>query len=49
MDAEDIAKKYTMKELRPLAKKYGVKTNCVKKIDIVRNLPKEALTELESE
>ena len=49
MDAEEIAGKYSMKELRPIAKKYGVKTHCVKKIDVVRALPPDALEELEGE
>ncbi|HOO55041.1 MAG TPA: hypothetical protein PLM24_09450 [Methanothrix sp.] len=48
MDAEEIAGKYSMKVLRPIAKKYGVKTHCVKKIDVVRALPREALEELET-
>ena len=48
MDAEEIAGKYSMKDLRPIAKKYGVKTHCVKKIDVVKALPPEALAELEA-
>lgn len=40
MDAEEIAGKYSMKDLRPIAKKYGVKTHCAKKIDVVRALPR---------
>ncbi|MDM7934594.1 MAG: hypothetical protein QUS08_04295 [Methanothrix sp.] len=47
MDAEDIAKKYSLSELRPIAKKYGISTHCVKKIDIARALPPEAIAELE--
>jgi hypothetical protein len=47
MDAEEIAGKYSMNELRPIAKKYGIATRCVKKADIVRALPPEALAELE--
>ena len=47
MDPEEISEKYSMTELRPLAKKYGIKTRCVKKIDIVKALPAEALVELE--
>ena len=38
MDTEEIAGKYSMKDLRPIAKKYGVKTHCVKKIDVVKAL-----------
>jgi hypothetical protein len=47
MDAEEIAKKYSMNELRPVARKYGIATRCVKKADIVKALPPEALAELE--
>jgi hypothetical protein len=42
MDSEEIAEKYSMKDLRPIAKKYGVKTHCAKKIDLVGGLPPEA-------
>jgi hypothetical protein len=48
MDVEEIAQKLSMNDLRPLAKKYGIPTRCVKKIDIVKALPKEALAELEA-
>jgi hypothetical protein len=47
MDAEEIAKKYSMSELRPIAKKYGIATRCVKKADIVKAMPPEAIAELE--
>ncbi|NYT01949.1 MAG: hypothetical protein GKC10_04240 [Methanosarcinales archaeon] len=46
MDPEEISKKYSMRELRPVAKKYGIATRCVKKIDIIKALPPEALAEL---
>ena len=49
MQAEEIAEKYSMKDLRPIAKKYGVKTHCTKKIDVVRALPPEAIAELEGD
>jgi hypothetical protein len=49
MDVEEIAQKLSMNDLRPLAKKYGIPTRCVKKIDIIKALPKEALAELEAE
>jgi hypothetical protein len=49
MEAEEIAGKYSMKDLRPIAKKYGTKTHCAKKIDVVRALPPEALAELEGD
>ncbi len=47
MDLEEIAKKYSISDLRPVAKKYGIATRCVKKIDIIMALPPEALGELE--
>jgi hypothetical protein len=47
MDPEEIAKKYSMSDLRPIAKKYGISTRCVKKIDLVKALPPEALAEME--
>jgi hypothetical protein len=47
MTPEEIAAKYSMKELRPLAKKYGISTHCVKKLDVIKALPSEALAELE--
>jgi len=48
MDAEEVAGKYSMSELRPIAKKYGIATRCVKKVDIARALPPEAVAELEA-
>jgi hypothetical protein len=47
MDAEEIAAKYDMEDLKPIAKRYGIKTRCIKKIDLVKALPAEALAELE--
>jgi hypothetical protein len=47
MDADEIAKKYSMSELRPIAKKHGIATRCVKKADIVKAMPLEAIAELE--
>jgi hypothetical protein len=46
MDAEEIAAKCSMKDLRALAKKHGISTRCAKKLDIVKALPPEALAEL---
>ena len=46
MDPEEVAKKVTLKYLRAIAKEHGIKTSCVKKIDIVRQLPEEVLEEL---
>jgi hypothetical protein len=48
MDAEEIARKFSMRELRPIAKKYGIATRCVKKIDIVKAFSPEAIAELEA-
>lgn len=47
MTPEEIAAKYSMKELRPIAKKYGIATRCVTKADIAKKLPPEAIAELE--
>ena len=49
MDIEEIARKYSMRELKPIAKKYGIGTRCVKKIDIIKAFPPEALAELTGE
>jgi hypothetical protein len=48
MDLEEIAEKYSMKDLRPLAKKYGISLRCAKKMDVLKALPPEGLAELES-
>jgi hypothetical protein len=47
MDLETIAEKCSMKDLRPLAKKYGISTRCAKKMDIIKALPPEGLAQLE--
>jgi len=49
MDIEEIASKYCMRELKPIARKYGIGTRCVKKIDIIKAFPPEALAELTGE
>ena len=49
MDIEDIARVYSMRELKPIAKKYGIVTRCVKKIDIIKAFPPQALAELTGE
>ena len=46
MDPEEVAKKVTLNDLRPIAKEHGIKMSCVTKIDIVRQLPEEVLEEL---
>jgi hypothetical protein len=49
MDVEEIARRYSMRELKPIAKKYGIGTRCVKKIDIIKAFSPEALAELTGE
>ena len=46
MDLLEAAKKVTLTDLRPIVKEHGIRTSCVKKIDIVRQLPEEVLEEL---
>ncbi len=46
MDIEEIARVYSMRELKPIAKKYGIATRCAKKIDIVKAFPPQAIAEL---
>jgi hypothetical protein len=48
MDDEEVARLYCMRELKILAKKYGIVTRRVKKIDIVKAFPPELLAELKS-
>ena len=47
MVLEELANKYSMKDLRPLAKKYGISLRCAKKMDVLKALPSEGLAELE--
>jgi hypothetical protein len=49
MDIEEIARMYSIRELKPVAKKYAIATRCVKKIDILKAFPPEALAELMGE
>jgi hypothetical protein len=49
MDIEKIARIYSMRELKLVARKYGIGTRCVKKIDIIKAFPPEALAELTGE
>ena len=49
MDIEEMARAYSMRELKPIAKKYGIGTRCVKKIDIIKAFPPEAIAELTGE
>jgi len=47
MGLEELANKNSMKDLRPLAKKYGISLRCAKKMDVLKALPPEGLAELE--
>ena len=49
MDIEELTQKIDAKRLKEEAKKRGIKTSCVKKIDIAKQLPKEALQRLASQ
>ena len=46
MDTEELTEKVSGKLLQEEAKKRGIKTSCVKKIDIARQLPREVLERL---
>lgn len=48
MDTEELTKKVSGKLLQEEAKKRGIKTSCVKKIVIARQLPREVLERLAS-
>ena len=47
-ELEELVKKIKAKVLKEEAKKRGIKTACVKKIDIAKQLPNEVLEELGS-
>lgn len=49
MDIEELTKRIDAKQLGTEAKKRGIKTSCVKKIDVARQLPREVLEKLASE
>ena len=49
MDVEELARKVSGKTLREEAKTRGIRTSCVKKADIVTQLPKEVLERLAAE
>ncbi|MCK4698412.1 MAG: hypothetical protein E3J24_07015 [Dehalococcoidia bacterium] len=49
MDIEELTQKIDAKQLKEEAKKRGIKTACVKKIDIAKQLPKEVLERLVSQ
>jgi hypothetical protein len=48
MELEELVKKVTLKDLRAEAKKHGIPTACRTKIDIAKDLPREALEKLVS-
>ena len=48
MDIEEMVKQIDTKELRAEAKLHGIKTSCVRKIDIAKQLPSQALERLAS-
>ena len=48
MDLEELIKKVDSKTLKEEAKKLGIKTGCVKKLDIARQMPPELLERLAS-
>ncbi len=49
MDIEELTKKIDAKQLKKEAKRRGIKTACVKKVDIAKQLPREVLEKLASE
>jgi hypothetical protein len=48
MELEELVKKVTLKDLRSEAKKHGISTSCRTKIDIAKEMPREALEKLVS-
>jgi hypothetical protein len=48
MELEELVKKVTLKDLRTEAKKHRISTACRTKIDIAKDLPREALEKLVS-
>jgi hypothetical protein len=48
-ELEELVKKIKGKDLNAEAKKRGIKTHCVKKIDIAKQLPRDILEKLVSE
>jgi len=47
-ELEELIKKIKTKDLNAEAKKRGIKTHCVKKIDIAKQLPRDVLEKLAS-
>ena len=48
MELEDLVKQIDAKSLKEEAKKRGLKTACVKKIDLAKQLPPEVVEKLAS-
>ncbi len=46
MDIEEIVKNISAKALKEEAKSRGIKTHCVKKIDLAKQLPADVLEKL---
>jgi len=46
MDIEEMVKTISAKSLREEAKSRGIKTHCVKKIDLANQLPRDVLEKL---
>lgn len=46
MEIEDVIKSIDTKELKAKAKELGIKTHCVKKLDIAKQLPEDVLESL---
>lgn len=49
MTIDELARKIDAKKLREEAKSRGIKTACVKKVDIAKQLPREVLERLASQ
>jgi bacterioferritin-associated ferredoxin len=49
MAIEEIVKMISTKSLKEEAKSQGIKTHCVKKIDLAKQLPREVLEKLVDE
>ncbi|MBK5190790.1 MAG: hypothetical protein JJE19_04765 [Methanosarcinales archaeon] len=47
-ELEELVKKIKAKDLNAEAKRRGIKTACVKKIDVAKQLPREVVEELSS-
>ncbi len=47
-ELEELVKKIKAKDLNAEAKKRGIKTHCVKKIDVAKQLPRDVLEKLAS-